>query len=367
MPLLLAYGSRKTLVLTLCGTMLLSGYLWAEQTADPPDVKALSKREIGTRLYLEQIQPLLEKNCLACHSTTTKQAGLDLSSRQGILKGGKHGPVVVPGNSKSSLLFGLITHSQQPAMPPQGEKLPAQATALVGLWIDLGAPYGLLDSDKDIALTDESSGALAATRDDHFVKVRSILETKCLHCHGGKFRQAGLDVSERERILQGSDEHPDVVVPGDPGASLLVKKVRHQHEPGMPYQGQQLSEEEIRNLVAWVDAGAPYSDELSTTSAEELESPLPGSDHWAYQPPTRPDPPKVKNQAWLRNPIDAFLAAEHERLSLEPMPEVPKRTLLRRLYLDLTGLPPTPDQLHSFLADRSDRAFEKVVDQLACR
>ena len=365
MPLLLAYGSRKTLVLTLCGTMLLSGYLWAEQTTDPPDVKALLKREIGTRLYLEQIQPLLEKNCLGCHSTTTKQTGLDLSSRQGLLKGGKHGPAVVPGNSKSSLLFGLITHSQQPAMPPQGQKIPAQATALIGLWIDLGAPYGLLDSEKDIGLTDESSGALAATRDDHFAKVRSILETKCLHCHGGKFRQAGLDLSGRERILQGSDEHTDVVVPGDPGASLLVKKVRHQHEPGMPYQGQQLSEDEIRNLVAWVDAGAPYSRGLSTASADELKSPLPGSsDHWAYQAPTRPDPPQVENQAWLRNPIDTFLAAEHERLSLEPMPEAPKRTLLRRLYLDLTGLPPTPDQLRSFLEDRSDRAFERVVDQL---
>ncbi len=132
----------------------------------------------------------------------------------------------------------------------------------------------------------------------------------------------------------------------------------------MPYQSEQLSDEEIRNLVAWVDAGAPYSSDLSIAPADELKSSLPNSDHWAYQPPRRTDPPRVENQAWARNPIDAFLATEHERLALEPMPEAPKRMLLRRLYLDLTGLPPAPDQLRSFLEDRSDQAYERVVDRL---
>ena len=338
--------------------------LWAQQPTEHPTGKAPSKAEIGTRLFLEQLQPLLEKHCLACHSTTTKQAGLDLSSHQGLLEGGKLGPAVVPGNSKESLLYGVITHSQQPAMPPQKEKLPAQAAALIGLWIDLGFPYGSLDSDTDGAATDTASRVPTSGSEQIFSQVRSTLETKCLHCHGGKFRQAGLDLSARERILQGSDTHTDVVVPGDPGASLLVKKIRHQHEPGMPFQSQQLSDEEIQNLVAWVDAGAPYSSELRIASAEEPKSPLPGSDHWAYQPPNRPDPPKVENQVWVRNPIDAFLAAEHERLAVEPMPEAPKRMLLRRLYLDLTGLPPTPEQLRSFLEDRSEQAYERVVDGL---
>ena len=266
-----AYGYRKVFVPTLCGAVLLTGSLWAQQPAQPPTVETLSKAGIGTRLFLEQIQPLLEKNCLACHSNTTKQAELDLSSRQGLLVGGKQGPAVVPGNSKSSLLYGVIAHSQQPAMPPEKEKLPAQAAALIGLWIDLGAPYGRLDSSNDVTLTDESSEKHAPGPEDLFAQVRSTLETKCLHCHGGKFRQAGLDLSARERLLEGSDEHTDVIVPGKPEASLLVKKVRHQHEPGMPYQSQQLSDEEIRNLVAWVDGGAPYSSELSIGSADEVD------------------------------------------------------------------------------------------------
>lgn len=174
----------------------------------------------------------------------------------------------------------------------------------------------------------------------------------------------GLDLSGREKALQGSDEHNDVVIPGDAEASLLVRKVRHQHEPEMPYQSEQLSDEEIRNLVAWVDAGAPYSSDLSIAPADELKSSLPNSDHWAYQPPRRTDPPRVENQAWARNPIDAFLETEHERIALEPMPEAPKRMLLRRLYLDLTGLPPAPDQLRSFLEDRSGQAYKRVVDRL---
>src|SRR3954453_6762719 len=86
--------------------------------------------------------------------------------------------------------------------------------------------------------------------------------------------------------------------------------------------------------------------------------------HWAFQPPTRPEIPTVKNSPWVRNPIDAFVAAEHERRGLVPRPEAPKQVLLRRVYLDLVGLPPTREELHAFLADTSPDAYEKVVDRL---
>jgi len=117
-------GYWKVSLLTLCGAVLLPGSVWAQRPTEHPAGEALSKSEIGTRLFLEQIQPLLEKNCLACHSYTTKQAELDLSSREGLLEEGKHGPAVVPGDGKDSRILGVITHSQQPAMPPQKEKLP---------------------------------------------------------------------------------------------------------------------------------------------------------------------------------------------------------------------------------------------------
>src|SRR3954469_12843052 len=86
--------------------------------------------------------------------------------------------------------------------------------------------------------------------------------------------------------------------------------------------------------------------------------------HWAFAPPVRPPVPEVKNTGWVRNPVDAFVAAEHERRGLTPRPEAPRHVLLRRLYLDLVGLPPTRQELHAFLADTSPDAYEKVVDRL---
>ena len=132
----------------------------------------------------------------------------------------------------------------------------------------------------------------------------------------------------------------------------------------MPYQDKQLSEEEIADIVAWVEAGAPYSGPLSTDAASQQKGSLQGGDHWAYQAPRRPPLPTVRNQAWVRNPIDAFLAAQHQRHGLVPVPQVGKRLLLRRLYLDLTGLPPTLSELQAFLDDRSQDAYEKTVDRL---
>src|SRR5436190_17495392 len=86
--------------------------------------------------------------------------------------------------------------------------------------------------------------------------------------------------------------------------------------------------------------------------------------HWAFAPPVRPPVPEVKNTGWVRNPVDAFVAAEHERRGLTPRPEAPRHVLLRRLYLDLVGLPPTRQELHAFLADTSPDAYEKVVERL---
>jgi hypothetical protein len=93
-------------------------------------------------------------------------------------------------------------------------------------------------------------------------------------------------------------------------------------------------------------------------------SPQAAKDHWSFKGPVRPAVPGVKNPSWVRNPIDAFIAAEHEKRGLTPRPEAPKHVLLRRVYLDLTGLPPTREQLHAFLADPSPDAYEKIVDQL---
>ncbi|MBM3795327.1 MAG: DUF1553 domain-containing protein [Acidobacteria bacterium] len=315
---------------------------------------ALSAEQAGRKLYAEQVRPLLEKQCQSCHAGTMRQGGLDVTTRAGLLQGGGSGAAVVPGRAQDSLLLKLISHQEQPHMPPRAAKLPAEVAALVALWIDLGAP-----DDQPVA-----AAAVPADGDLLFEKVRPVLETKCLACHGGKFKQAGLDVSTRDSLLRGSDANKQVVAPGNAAASLLVKKLRHEHEPGMPYQSAKLPEETIAAFVAWVSAKVPYTSALRPAGATEQKAFLHGSTHWAYQPPKRPAVPRASRNAWARNPIDRFIAAGHSRQKLEAMPEADKPTLLRRVYLDLIGLPPTPEQLAAFVKDASPKAYETAVDDL---
>ena len=328
----------------------------------------LSVEQAGRKLYTEHIHRVFEQRCQTCHNGAAKQGGLDLTTRENLLRGGSRGPAVVPGNAKDSLLYKLVTHRQEPGMPLKGDRLPDDTSALIALWIDLGAPYN--DALPAASGSMPVRGADTVPKDSGhplFDKVRPILETKCLNCHGGKFKQAGLDLSSRDKLLRGSDVHKDIVVPGNADASLLIKKIKHLHEPGMPYQSAKLSEEMIASVAAWIDAKAPYSSDLQSAVATDQKAFLHGSDHWAYQPPKRPPLPKVSNRAWVRSPIDLFIAAEHEKRRLEPMPEADRPTLLRRVYLDLIGLPPTPEEIEAFLRDTSNNAYEKVVDNLLSR
>ena len=351
----------------LITAVLLLASLFAQQSGHSP-AAPMSAGEAGGKLFGEHVKPLFENHCLACHNSSVKQGELDLTTREALLKGGTRGPAVVPGDGKSSVLYKLITHEQEPKMPSEGEKLPADMAVLIALWIDLGAPYGQPSPEPAATVSETSAGGRPADSGDAlFARVRPILETKCLNCHGGKFKQAGLDLSTRDSLLRGSDEHKDIVVPGDSGASLLVKKIKYQHEPGMPYQGEKLSGEQIASLVAWITAEAPFSAELQLDAAGEQKAFSRGSDHWAYQPPKRPPLPTVKNRSWPRNPIDRFVAAEHEKRNLEPMPEANRRILLRRVYLDLIGLPPSLEEIQAFLNDTSGEAYEKVVDDLLSR
>ena len=336
----------------------------------------------GDPLFIEHIQPLFQESCLMCHQGDSKGGGLDLSNREALLKGGTSGPAIIPGNARASLLYQLVTHQKDPGMPYKAEKLPEAMISLIADWIDAGAPFDQRSSEGSGSgafrsiQTASSAGATLQTKSEAagsagvklFVEeVRPVLETQCFACHGGKLKQAGLSLATRETLLRGSDNGP-VVVAGDAKASLLVKKIKHEHEPGMPYKGKKLSDEVIAQIVEWINGGAPYDQPLKmTVASEQVTSRREGKDHWAYLLPRRAAIPVVKNRTWVRNPIDAFIAAEHEKRGLKPMPPAEKPVLLRRVYLDLIGFPPTPVEIQAFLADRSSNAYEKVVDQLLAR
>lgn len=305
-------------------------------------------------LFDRQIRPVLEKQCFACHSGPSRKGGLDLSNREALLRGGTSGPAIVPGNAKDSLLYRMVAHQQEPAMPFKAPKLPGDVVALFAQWIDVGAPYGKPAAQQPGATLD-AGGTGKALFQQH---IRPLLEAQCLSCHGaGQVKRSGLDLSTRESLLRGGENGPGVV-PGKAQESALYKRINHELQPAMPFQGAKLSDQHIAEIRDWINAGAPYDAPLDLKAAGRI------STHWAFQPPAKPPVPKVKNAAWVRNPIDAFIAANQEKRSLHPMPAADKRVLLRRVYIDLIGLPPTQDELRAFLADTSRDAYEKVVDRL---
>jgi hypothetical protein len=203
-------------------------------------------------------------------------------------------------------------------------------------------------------------GQAPPPRDLYREEIQPLLARSCLACHSEKIKQGGLDLSTREGLLRGS-EHGPVVTPGKPEESQLYKLVAHIAEPGMPFQGKKLAAEEIAKVAEWIRAGVPYG---SGAADGDLAIAAEAAKHWAFRKPARAPLPEVGDPRWSRNPVDAFIAAGHRKRGLSPVPASDKRTLLRRVYLDLIGLPPTPEETSAFLADRDPRAYEKVVDRL---
>jgi mono/diheme cytochrome c family protein len=198
-----------------------------------------------------------------------------------------------------------------------------------------------------------------AERKVEFIEdVQPIFAKTCYACHGAAMQRAGLRLDVKSMALKGGDHGP-VVIPGNSAESRLIHLVAGL-EPlkVMPQAGDRLTSDQIGLLRAWIDQGAQWPDGLDQVKVAEKR------DHWAFKAPIRPPQPKVKNTQWVRTPIDAFVAAQHEKHGLIPAPEASRPMLIRRLSLDLTGLPPSPEEIEAFLADTSSNAYEKLVDWL---
>ena len=171
----------------------------------------------------------------------------------------------------------------------------------------------------------------------------------------------GLRLDRGADALRGSYGGP-VIRPGDSGGSKLVRMVSGALEGKlMPPQGDPLSRAEVGVLRAWIDAGAEWPDSDRELPDATQEAPS----HWSFQPIANPEPPLVQTKSWPRNEIDQFVLARLEEKGLAPSNEASRETLVRRLSLDLTGLPPTPKQLEGFLAENDPEAYERSGRQLA--
>jgi cytochrome c553 len=183
--------------------------------------------------------------------------------------------------------------------------------------------------------------------------VQPIFQARCTRCHGAEQQRSQLRLDSRTGALRGGMSGA-VVLPGDSRGSALFQRITGVLQPSMPFEGPPLPPEEIARIQAWIDAGAPGA----------VDAEPPDKRHWAYRKPVRPEPPVVANAAWIRNGIDRFVLARLEREGMTPAPEANKEALIRRLSLDLVGLPPTLAEVDAFLADTSPDAYEKVVDGL---
>ena len=194
-------------------------------------------------------------------------------------------------------------------------------------------------------------------------KIRPVLASNCYGCHSAQSRkpQGGLLLDSREGLLQGGGRGP-AIVPGDPEKSLLIKAIRYTDEKlQMPPAGQ-LSAEQIADFEAWVKIGAP--DPRVTSPAANWQPSDAARRFWSFEPVQEPALPAVRNKAWVNGPIDRFILSKIEAKGLHPVVDADKRTLIRRATFDLTGLPPKPEEVDAFLADKSPGAFAKVVDRL---
>jgi hypothetical protein len=210
----------------------------------------------------------------------------------------------------------------------------------------------------------------ARSRNFFETKIRPILVDNCQSCHGPKKQKGGLRLDSLAAVLEGGETGP-AVVPGRPEESLILKAIEYSEDLKMPPKGK-LSSLAVASVKEWIAAGAPWpNSEPLPASLSSSTKPSHSADFtseeksfWAFQPPVDRPIPEVKQPAWVRTPIDAYILAGLEAKGLAPAPPADRRTLIRRATFDLIGLPPTPEEVADFENDPAPDAFEKVVERL---
>jgi hypothetical protein len=196
-------------------------------------------------------------------------------------------------------------------------------------------------------------------------KIRPLLSENCFECHSARKQRGGLRLDSRAALLNGGDSGP-AIVPGQPGVSLLLKAVHYKDELRMPPK-RQLEPQDIAALTAWVKQGAPWPEGAAVRAvAKDSGFHITPKDRafWSFRPVADPPVPAVRDTTWPKTSIDRFLLARLEANQLWPVEPADRRTLIRRATFDLTGLPPTPEEVDAFLADPAPGAFARVVDRL---
>ena len=222
------------------------------------------------------------------------------------------------------------------------------AAILLLLW----GPHAVDAIEPDQAVQDEQYAFFEA-------KIRPVLVNTCFQCHGGEQTNNGLRVDSREALLEGGIYGP-AIVPNEPDASLMIEAIRHNETAyvTMP-PDEKLPDHVVRDFEAWVKTGAIWPPETDWQTNDAVKA----DEHWAFLPVKAVEPPTDISD-WSNHPIDRFISVQRVERGLNPNPPAEKGTLMQRVYFDLVGLPPTPEEVSAFLADTSPHALERLVERL---
>ena len=282
---------------------------------------------VAAGLFDTDVLPIFRAKCLSCHSAKAPSGGLALETADDVLRGGKSGGAIVAGKPSDSLLLSLVAAGK---MPMGGARLTVAEITAIRTWIER-----------------EDRKPPVAERD-----VTAILAAKCWVCHGRREKMGGLDLRTQESILRGGKSGAAMVA-GRPDDSLLVKRIASQEMPPPKLQEQYsvrgLTDDELAKVRQWISDGArpDFEKPIEVSVASDPAIRVKDREFWAFQTPVRP------------------AGAGIDSLALKPLaPRANDMTLLRRAYFDLIGLPPTPEEVLAFEADKDPRRYEKLVDRL---
>jgi len=305
--------------------------------------------------FERDVLPLLRTHCLKCHGQSEPQAGLDLRTVEAILKGATNGPVLVKGASERSVLFQRIANH---TMPPAGAEARLTESEILTFrkWIDegsfevsgAGSPVGSGASERRAARFEQD--------------VLPIFKKHCFKCHGQSSPPAGLSLQTAASVLKGGHSGP-VVFKGSVEKSVLYQKVNSRAMPPPGGDGP-LNEAEIETIRHWIEGGALADQTVVLEHADAPKVSETDRQYWAFQKPTKRTLPKVKNARRVRTPVDAFVLARLEAKGLSFSDDASKETLLRRAHYDLTGIPPSPEEVRQFMSDTRPDSYERLIDRL---
>jgi mono/diheme cytochrome c family protein len=306
--------------------------------------------------FEDQVQAIFKARCVRCHGDAKQTAGLNVATAAGVFRGGESGPAVVAGKPDESSLFELVRDGH---MPPKGND-PLTAVELESLrrWIADGA-------------RSEGQATASAAMTEH--QIIPLLLLRCTACHGGRRREADLDLRTRAGMLKGGKSGP-AVVPGKPEESLLVRRIHAEEMPPrrllVSVSVKPMEGGELKKLEAWIAAGLPESNvgpDVASTEPDRLVTDS-DRDFWSFRTPQAGLPPTEgltpSDRSQIRNPVDQFIVSKLRNVGLSLSAEADRVTLIRRVTLDLIGLPPTPDEVAEFVQDPSPVAYEMLVERL---